>query len=63
MNVESPIDALRLLAGLIAADLRAGSPVLALPLPLPGAEEPARGRGRPKSIPFAVAAFRVARAA
>ena len=61
MNAESPIDSLRLLAGLIAADLRAGSPVLALPLP--DAEEPARGRGRPKSIPYAVAARPAARAA
>lgn len=61
MNAESPIDALRLLAGLIAADLRVGSPVLAMPLP--ASEGPTRGRGRPKSIPFAVAAVRTARAA
>ncbi len=61
MTAESPIDALRLLAGLIAADLRVGSPVLALPLPAGDAAPP--GRGRPKSIPFAVAAIRTARAA
>ena len=61
MNAESPIDAVRLLAGLIAADLRAGSPVLTLSLP--AADAPARGRGRPKAVPFAVAAVRAARAA
>ena len=53
MNAESPMDALRLLASLIAADLRAGSPVLHRPEP--AAEEPPR-RGRPKLVPFIVVA-------
>ena len=54
-------DALRLLAGLIAADLRAGSPVLAQPTPPAQAER--RGPGRPKSTPYAVVAAPLARAA
>jgi len=53
MNAESPRDALRLLASLIAADLRAGSPVLHRPEPT---EEDAPHRGRPKLVPFAVVA-------
>ncbi len=61
MSAGSPTDALRLLAGLIAADLHAGSPALAVPLP--PTEEPARRRGRPKSLPYAVAATPLARAA
>lgn len=51
MNAGSPRDALRLLASLIAADLRAGSPVLNRP---ETTEEDAPRRGRPKLIPFAV---------
>jgi hypothetical protein len=54
-------DALRLLGGLIAADLRAGSPVLAKPTPPAQAER--RRPGRPKSIPYAVVAAPLARAA
>jgi hypothetical protein len=54
-------DALRLLAGLIAADLRAGSPVLAQPTPSAHAEP--RRPGRPKSTPYAVVAAPLARAA
>lgn len=61
MSADYPIDALRLLAGLIAGDLRAGSPALAKTLP--SAEEPVRRRGRPKSVPYAVAATPLARAA
>jgi len=57
----APIDALRLLAGLIAADLRDGSSLLAVPVPPPVA--PQRRRGRPKSVPFAVAVAPVAIAA
>jgi len=61
MSVSMPLDALRLLAGLIADDVRAGSPVLAMPSAV--VEPPARKRGRPKSIPYAVAAREAARAA
>jgi hypothetical protein len=53
MNAESPMDGLRLLASLISADLRAGSPVLQRPEPV---EEEAPHRGRPKLVPFAVVA-------
>ena len=60
MSAEAQ-DALRLLAGLIAADLRAGSPVLAQPAQ--PTEAPRRGPGRPKSIPYAVVAAPLARAA
>lgn len=57
----APIDALRLLAGLIAADIRCGSPLLAVSAPLP--ETSQRRRGRPRSVPFAVAAAPLAIAA
>lgn len=57
----TPSDALCLLAGLIAADIRGGSPLLAVPLPAP--EVPERRRGRPKSVPYAVAASPIAIAA
>ncbi len=60
MSAEAQ-DALRLLAGLIAADLRAGSPVLAQPTP--PAQEERRRPGRPKSTPYAVVAAPFARAA
>jgi hypothetical protein len=53
MNAESPRDALRLLASLIAADLRAGSPVLHRSEP-PAEETPRRGR--PRLVPYAVLA-------
>lgn len=55
------MDALRLLAGLIAADVRTGGPVLAVALP--AVEPRARGRGRPKSVPYAVAAISLSIAA
>jgi hypothetical protein len=48
------MDALRLLAALIADDIRAGSPALAAPVAV--ANVPARRHGRPKSAPYAVAA-------
>lgn len=55
MTASTPMDALRLLAGLIAADVRNGGPLLAVALP--AVEPRARGRGRPKSVPYAVAAI------
>ena len=60
MSAEAQ-DALRLLAGLIAADLRAGSPVLAQAAPPAQAER--RRPGRPKSAPYAVVSAPLARAA
>ena len=60
MSAEAQ-DALRLLAWLIAADLRAGSPVLAQQTP--PAQAARRGPGRPKSAPYAVVAASLARAA
>lgn len=61
MSAPYQHDSLRLLAGLIAADIRDGSPLLAVPTPSP--EAPQRRRGRPKSVPFAVAAAPIAIAA
>jgi hypothetical protein len=61
VSAATPPDALRLLAVLIAEDIRAGSPLLAMPCPV--AEPPVRKRGRPKSIPYAVAAAPIAIAA
>lgn len=55
--------ALRLLAGLIAADLRAGSPALTSAQSTPSPEIAPRKRGRPKSTPFAVSATPLACAA
>ncbi len=53
MNAAAaPTDALRLLAGLIAADIRGGGPLLAVPLPV--SDPRVRGRGRPRSVPFAI---------
>jgi hypothetical protein len=53
MNAESHKDSLRLLASLIAADLRAASPLLHRPEPVP---EEAPRRGRPRLAPYAVVA-------
>ena len=55
--------ALRLLAGLIAADLRAGGPALTSAQSTPSPEVAPRKRGRPKSIPYAVSATPLACAA
>jgi hypothetical protein len=55
--------ALRLLAGLIAADLRAGSPALTSAQTNPSPDIAPRKRGRPKSIPYAVSATPLACAA
>lgn len=55
MTDETTLGALRLLASLIATDIRHGSGLLAIPLgPVEGGP---RKRGRPKSIPFAVPIF------
>lgn len=59
MNADA-LDALRLLAGLIAADIHAGSPILAPRSP--SVEGRPRARGRPPSRPFAVVAGARARA-
>jgi hypothetical protein len=44
VNADTPTPGLRLLAVLIAADLRAGSPALATSLPEPRDGAPRRGR-------------------
>jgi hypothetical protein len=57
----APSDAIRLLAGWIAADLRDGAPVLAQPTS--ALRPPERRPGRPKSVPYAVASSSLAFAA
>lgn len=55
MTDDTTMGALRLLASLIAADIRAGSGLLAFPL---AATQPGpRKSGRPKSLPYAVPVF------
>lgn len=56
MSADTPQDGLRLLAMLIAADLRAGSPALSEPAVEAGDEAPRRGR-KPVQV-IAVAAHR-----
>ena len=61
VSADDARDALQVLAGLIAADIRAGTPALAVRSSM--ANNAHRRPGRPKAAPYAVARMEVARAA